>query len=353
MTEDRFVWNEYINKDSSNNEIVKKRDLFLILFEKKWTKLLSNSPYNLCQINTGNRLRPQILYLGFLANNCELHDENLNYVVDIGISIELIHKSSLLIDDLVDNDDYRHGKPTFHTINGRDITILYALNLLSQAFSNLKDTLKRYKKSTTTYHRCIDLSIRTMYDMSLGALNELSLKKKNLYDLKRIRDIIHLETSTLVKNSLLLGYYSNGGCNPKIEELFEKIGNACGYIFQVLNDLEPFCNSIKYKQHKGNVNADYTNSKKNIAVAFLYESLSKKEKEYLRSINNFHTNKVLMDYFQKYNVINCLIEEIDELETKILLLIDEVRKQNTNKLWCNHFKNFVTALVKAAKSKLQ
>ncbi|OGU35080.1 MAG: hypothetical protein A2068_00580 [Ignavibacteria bacterium GWB2_35_6b] len=356
MKNERYIWNEYITEYSLDQKIVDNRDIFLKLFEKKWELFFKDLPYNLCQLNTGNRLRPQIAYLGFMANGNDLNSANLDYIVDIGISIELIHKSSILIDDLIDNDVSRHNEPTFHLVHGKDKTILFAVYLISKAMDNLKNTLLFNKRTDSVFKKCIDLSIQTLHDMSLGALNEVSLTENTIFNSDHINQIIQLETGALIRNSLLIGYYSNEGCNHDVEESFEKIGNACGYIFQVMNDLEPFCNTRKYQLHKGTINADYFKSKKNIVVAFMYECLSEKEKRKFKSIDSSKHNDIqqlFFHYFEKYNILDCFMEEIDELAMKILHLIDEVNKYGINELWGKNFKNFVLILVKAAKNRLE
>jgi len=356
MSQERYSWNEYLRDSCIDKKFEEHRRVYLNLFEEKWFDLFSNTFVDLCQVNTGNRLRPQIAFFGYLANEKVFCPTQLNYIVDIGISIELIHKSSLLIDDLIDNDKLRHNQPVFHTIYGRDKTILFSLNLLSKALIKLKDTLLLNNVKNSVFQKCIELSIQTLYDMSLGALNEVSMTKDEIFNIDSIKKVINLETATLIRNSLLLGYYSNGGCNQHIEEIFVKIGDACGYIFQVMNDLEPFCDGAKLKLHKGSINIDYENFKKNITIAFLYERMTEKERKKFISIDisdNHEINKVIYDYVQQYKVIQCFMEEIDKIEIKIILLIGEIKQSGINELWCENFKNFITLLIKVARSRLQ
>lgn len=356
MFQRKSIWNDYLKKNSLDEKYEKHRKIFLELFEKEWSKLFANSHYELCQINTGNRLRPQIALMGYLANEEEYSPAKLNFIVNVGISIELIHKSSLLIDDLIDNDQLRHNKPTFHNINGRDKTILFSLNLMSKAIIILKDTLLINKVEDIVFQKCIGISIQTLHDMSLGALYEVSLTKKELYSPNFIRKIISLETSTLIRNSLLIGYYSGNRLNSNIEGLLIEIGNSCGYIFQVMNDLEPFCNSKKNRLHKGVVNSDYKDYKKNIAIAFLFEAMSKQKKEKIIFTNGSIGSCSLEDisaYLEQYNITQQLVKEIEEIELKIFSFINECKDNGLSEQWCYNFKRFILLLIKVAKKRLQ
>lgn len=356
MREESNTWNDYLKYSTVDKKFEECRKEFLVTFEKKWTDLFSDITFDLCQIDTGNRLRPQVTFFGYLANEKVFYPSKYDYIVNICTTIELIHKSSLLLDDLIDNDNLRNNQSTFHTVHGKNKTILFALNLTSKALINLSETLQVEKVANDVYRKCLELSLQTLFDISSGALSEVSMKKDEIYNVDFIKRIIKLETATLLKNSLLLGYYSNGGRNHFIEESFIEIGHACGYIFQVMNDLEPFCNSGKIIYHKGAINTDFANFKKNIAITFLYERMSSNEKRWLTSSdisNTLEFNRIIEKYFQKYEVIQAFMEEIAAIEVKINRYVNKVRKEGINELWCKNFNYFITLLVKVAQSRLE
>src|SRR5512136_349739 len=57
-------------------------------------------------------------------------------ILPFACALEMIHTYSLIHDDLpaIDNDDYRRGKPTCHTVFGEAIAILAGDGLLTEAF---------------------------------------------------------------------------------------------------------------------------------------------------------------------------------------------------------------------------
>ena len=356
MGNDKQIWNEYLNHSLINNQFEEYRKTFLLIFEKKWSDLFSKVNIDLCQIRTGNRLRPQITLFGYLANEKKYCLNQLNYIADIGMSIELIHKSSIILDDCIDGDELRHNQPAFHTIHGKDKTILFAFNLTAQALINLNNVLLDRNVGNNIYRKCIELSIRTLCDISKGALNELEMTQVDMYDMDKVKQLIDLETATLLKNSLLLGYLSNGGDNPEVEKIFVEVGSACGYIFQTMNDLEPFCNREGTIYHKGKVNIDYLNSKKNIAIAFIYERMTAAEKRKFNLLNmsdKQNAKELIEEYFLKYKVLECFMKEIASIEKMTNTLLKRIEHLGIDKLWCDSFKNFILLLTKVAKNRLQ
>jgi len=87
----------------------------------------------------GKRIRP-ILCIAV----CEALEGNLEDVLDVACSIEMIHTYSLIHDDLpaMDNDDYRRGKLTNHKVYGDAIAILAGDGLLNYAFETLLKVIK-------------------------------------------------------------------------------------------------------------------------------------------------------------------------------------------------------------------
>jgi geranylgeranyl diphosphate synthase, type II len=80
----------------------------------------------------GKRVRPLLLVLAARGLGC-----NSPSVIDLGCAVEMVHASSLIIDDLpcMDDASLRRGRPTIHRRYGEDVAVLAAIALLTQAFS--------------------------------------------------------------------------------------------------------------------------------------------------------------------------------------------------------------------------
>jgi geranylgeranyl pyrophosphate synthase len=87
-------------------------------------------------VDGGKRLRSVLV---LLFGDIENHQDN-QMMIDMAISIELIHCLSLVIDDTpsMDNDDFRRDKQSFHKKYGlpkTNLTIYYLINKITLLFS--------------------------------------------------------------------------------------------------------------------------------------------------------------------------------------------------------------------------
>lgn len=328
---------------------------FMYAFNHNWDTLMKTFFFQQQQFSSGNRLRPRILLLGYLStkNELKLTSNEYDFISKLSMSIEIIHKSSIILDDLIDKDPARHGQTTFHIEYGAENTMMFAIHMLSISVDNLNKLLLKVPKSHIMHKKGMDLLIKTMYDMSLGELKELNLNETDRYDSEKIKEIISLETSPLIANSLLLGYYAGNGNNLDIQKAFDLIGQMCGYIFQVMNDLEPFCQQEKIMRHKGRINTDISQSKKNIAFALLYELLSTKEKNVLASTKTIEEfNNLLIQYFNFYNLKDTFMEEVNLTYTNIKEQVSILPSYGINDDWCALFLYFTDIIVNQCKERL-
>lgn len=89
------------------------------------------------------------------------------------------------------------------------------------------------------------------------------------------------KTVSLIKGSIELGYRCfHEECNQEELDKIEQLGEAFGYVFQYLNDLEPFSQRSLYEKHKGK-KSHFDYGKKNIAMSILYTDVSDEEKIFL------------------------------------------------------------------------
>ena len=341
--------------------VYKKEDFYKIekefidIFNRNWSDFLNSLFFQQQQFISGNRLRPLIVLVGYLATKQDLHIDSKEYekISRLSLSIELIHKASLILDDLIDEDPARHGKKAFHIEYGTENTMMFAINLLSISVDHLNQMIHETPEFITLQEKGIKLLTKTMYDMSLGELKELNIDIGTLYDSQLAKEIIDLETSPLIANSLLLGYFAGNGNNYNEEKTFSEIGYDSGYIFQVMNDLEPFCQQNKLREHKGRLNTDIGQSKKNIAVSLLYSLLSIQEKDRLKNAaDTEEETKLLIQYFNLYHIKSSFIREVDFIHQNIKERISCLPQYGISEHWCTLFTYFIEKIVLECKSRL-
>lgn len=294
-----------------------KQTNFLSTFNRKWQEELSSHKMQYChaaQIMAGNRLRPIILAWGYYANTSNIEHE---YILDFAVCIELIHKASILLDDLIDNDNARHGLKTFHVEYSKTEAILYAIFLINRSITIM------YEKDSTDNSLHTPILLKTINNMSKGGLKEVS--SNGFFTLQDATEIINLETTSLVENSFFLGYQlSNKSVHKMPEEIFN-IGHLCGYCFQILNDIEPFLAPEINKEYKGSTNYDFEKNRKNIVISYLYGACTQYERNKLVSINDF---KYVYHLICKYKIIDLILEDIKFKTYSIKSSISLLEKTN-------------------------
>ena len=345
------IWKNYIFTYVSENNLLDFYTRFLETFEVEWNKLISDYNFeNLCQLNNGNRLRPMLVFWGYLLNKdndklFNINDQDLQFIMNPCVMIESIHKMSLLVDDWIDDDIARHGATTFHVLYGPDTAVLLAMNIMLNGFLKLSHISEKVYKTT------IPLALQISYDMTLGALSEISSNKIDV-DIDKVKEIISLETSSIIRNGLIIGYTVGDGDDKEVINLLDDIGYCCGYIFQALNDLEPFGNAEELMHHKGALTTDILKNRKNIVIAYINVWAKKGELDKIATLNNSEiVSKYVISLINKYNIKKHLLEEVSNLQLRIKNRIAQIEKITGHLSWCHHFNNFIDITIAASKQR--
>lgn len=327
------------------------KDSFANCFNACWSRQLDQmaKPYSdALQLRIGNQLRPKLTCWGAAFNTSQVNELDLLRTAEVASYVEMLHKASIIIDDMVDRDDARHGKKAFHAEFGRDKAIIFALALLGKGAAGINKVFQH----TRSDNQSVALYTETIYRMAEGCLEELELDTLSRYDTDRIRRIINLETISLIKNSLLLGYWSNCGSDLRMEKVIIEIGENCGYIFQILNDLEPFSSAEKNSAYKGGWNMDMDRDRKNIAVAYIFGAASERERRSLTSLSDEALQSLVMELYKKYSIYDEVCEEARALERQTYDLI-AAQYQSSRHVGClDDFKTFVHEMVEICFSRL-
>ena len=328
-------------------------DIFLEKFDFYWKETLQLLNNEQAQLTLGTRLRPQICLWGYLATILpdDISSHDYSKIANVAVSIELIHKASLLIDDWIDADRARHGYPAFHIEYTPEHTVLMALHMISLAMFRLKKCFPASLVLPQHYYLCLDTIIETIYSMAQGALKELRLQDSDLFNVEIIREITQLETAEIISNSFLLGYYVGikESRDLEIENSFKHIGDQCGYLFQALNDLEFFCNPEKLEKHKGTLNSDYNVNRKNLAISMLFSVANTQDQMLLQNADE----ALIRQLMKKYQIIEMLTQELENVYYDILNTADKLKYTTLPLEWCEGLKGFLDYVKKFANKRLK
>lgn len=332
-------------KDDGKYYIAPKENEFISSYKNNWKCVMSNTYFPSEKIDMGHKMRPRLIYWGYLSVNNDINCEELDLLGKLAVSIELIHKSSLLIDDFIDKDLARHGKTAFYIEYGIERTIIYSLNLLSKSLDLVNEVFSQ--KSSIQYFSSMKSIILMLNSMTEGVLQELDLGKTSTHDIKNIQTIMRLETSELISSSLVAGYSLAGG-NDSVELVtLSSIGEKMGFVFQLFNDLEPFKEQIR--THKGNLNIDVTRGRKNYCIALLNEFTSSREKKKMDALNGNELVSYIFSLLQKYDILNLSLQEC---EKTFAFAIKEVEESDFSSDWKEHFISFLYSVYAVSGSRL-
>ena len=113
----------------------------------------------------GKRLRPILVIATY-----QIFKKDIQECIPFAVAIEMVHNFSLIHDDLpgIDNDDFRHGKPTNHKQFNEATAILAGDGLLNYAYrvisKNLEDSnkedLSKKIKTFQEFSEAVDKMIR-------------------------------------------------------------------------------------------------------------------------------------------------------------------------------------------------
>ena len=182
----------------------------------------------------GKRLRPILVLETF-----KLFNENLEKIMPYAISIEMVHNASLIHDDLpgIDNDDFRHGKPTNHKKFNEATAILAGDGLFNYAYilisNNLQKTedMQELKRKLEIFNEFSVATDRMLAGEYLDT--EFEGKEISANDLEYIHEN---KTGAYLKLCARMGAILGGATEKELEKITtyaEKIGLA----FQIKDDI--------------------------------------------------------------------------------------------------------------------
>lgn len=312
-------------------------DSFVSIFNRQWSRELESHTLNYkaaSQMVSGNRLRPIIMAWGYYAGT---DTANHMAIAERAVCIELIHKASILLDDWIDGDIARHGQKTFHVEYSNEEAVLYAIYLINKSLQ-LMSKIDR---------RVFDMLLETVGSMAYGGIREVSYKSMGDDAVQMVKEIINLETVSLIKNAFAIGYLTSGMVD--MPAAVNNIGHYMGYCFQLLNDLEPFVYSQKNIEYKGGLNYDANKRRKNIVVAYLYGACTKKDRALLNEDADFGRIEQLVS---KHKIVKLVLDEVSTYVRLISDSINEMQPLNISIKYMDGFRFFLHTMFSICFEKL-
>lgn len=199
-------------------------------------KILNNSmEYSL--MAGGKRLRPILVIATY-----QLFKNDYEECLPFAVAIEMVHNFSLIHDDLpeVDNDDFRHGKPTNHKKFNHPTALLAGDGLLNQAYIVISDEIlysieNQYKENFHNRAKAFNEFAKAVDRMIAGEYLDTELEGKTIS--KEMLEYIHInKTGALLKLCVRMGAILAGASEDDLERL-SKYAEKIGLAFQIKDDI--------------------------------------------------------------------------------------------------------------------
>ncbi len=185
-------------------------------------------------LGPGKRIRPVVTLLV-----AELFGSSSPPILDLACSIELVHATSLILDDLPSMDDarLRRGRPTTHREFGEAVALLAAFGLLNRAYSIVAEAAqnlapRRYSAEDMVHHLAVAIGSGGLIG---GQALDLSSRPEDL-DLERLERIHSGKTGALFLAAAELGAMAADARRKELDavSLFAK---NVGLAFQITDDV--------------------------------------------------------------------------------------------------------------------
>ena len=184
----------------------------------------------------GKRIRPLILLLS--AESIKTKAIGLVNVTEndaafmAASAIELLHTESVIHDDIIDEENIRRGKPSFHVKYGYNNSILtadFVLGIILNIGSKMDDSRVSGELS------------KAAIKMSEGEIMEIKFGKDRKIKEDDYIKVLEYKTASLFEASAKIGAILSGGVEDEIHAM-AAFGSLLGIAYQIHDDLMDWSN---------------------------------------------------------------------------------------------------------------
>ena len=172
-------------------------------------------------LHGGKRIRPLLCML--INDACGGKSEE---VIDVAVSIELLHIFSLVHDDIMDGDQLRHGIKTIHEKWDNSIAILSGDAILALAFKGLNSSPNLIKQKFNS----------ALIAVCEGQALDIEYQELDRISLNQYYEMINLKTGYMLGLSAEIGALVANKSSDEADS-YKKMGLLIGKVFQIQDDL--------------------------------------------------------------------------------------------------------------------
>lgn len=243
----------------------------------------------------GKRIRP---FLTLLA--CEAVSGSSINAINTALAIEILHNFTLVHDDIMDQADLRHGRPTIHTKWDTTAAILSGDMMIAFAYECALQT------KTSRHDELVHILNDANITICEGQAIDMELEQRKDATIDDYLDMISKKTGRLIAASLEAGGVVGDASSEQLEKLIV-FGNKIGRAFQVQDDyLDIMAEDGKSGKVPG---GDVINGKKTYLLLRSLDLTRGSERELLQSVidnNGISPDRVaeIRDIYEQCGVLD-------------------------------------------------
>jgi geranylgeranyl diphosphate synthase type I len=213
------------------SDSIKKNAKFVNKFLRKELKGNPKQLYDASAhliIHGGKRLRPFMV-----VKSCMMLGGRQSDAMAAASAVEMIHNFTLTHDDIMDNDDMRHGVPTTHKKFDMPLAILAGDVLYSKAYQ----TISKSKLSANYKSQLVTKLSKACIEICEGQVDDIKLaENKRIPTESEYIKMIEKKTAVLFEVACAMGAIS-AKKSPKDVRNLSAFGRNLGIAFQITDDL--------------------------------------------------------------------------------------------------------------------
>ena len=255
-------------------------------------------------------IRPALMItIGKMYNRGKSLDDDF---IKIAATLELLHMSTLIHDDIVDDSPKRRGVESLQSKMGKDTAVYAGDYMLSSVFSNVIEygkTIENVRKITETVNEILSGEL-----IQMDYRNDFSIQEKDYYK------IIRGKTAVMIALCCYEGAYMSG--HKEYAQIAWKFGEYIGMAFQLRDDILDV--TMEAEKSKKPVNQDFKEGNFTLPVI---EAIKEYKEELLeikrKNIYNDETNKKVRQMLEKSGGILYSQEVSKEYSDKAISLLND------------------------------
>lgn len=293
----------------------------LASFEKYFKEAFESDVFLLDKIlrylnqQKGKQMRPMFVLLCAKLGGI-INDQSFR----AALVVEMLHTSSLVHDDIVDDSMLRRGNFSVNALWKNDAAVLTGNVLFSKSISLLLDNED---------HKTLEVFSTSIKKVIEGELLQIGKSKKLNFDEDVYYEIINGKTATLLAAACEAGAASTFADEAQVKKLYE-FGENMGIAFQIKDDLFDYGKAEVGKPTRN----DIKEKKLTLPLIYTLKNCDRRLRKKLISIVKYkNTDEASLDYLvdqvEKHGGMNYAKEKMLEYREKSIAILKEFPPSDT------------------------